>query len=430
MIRKYRHIVIFGGASAQWTPENVWKMGGSSSANDAEVVLVDIAHARAVQLAELCNRMIARQYPGSGLHVSAAQTLDEALPGAEVVFSCYCNLGLQVEGKLNAIAARYGSHQNCYTAGPGALLYVATQAPPMIALAQAMARLCPEAWLIDCSNPLPAMCMVAIKCGLDPRRVLGFCGALSWTREIMARFLDVAPERLDFRIGGTNHCTFITEIQLDGQDAYPLVRQRAQELGYLDLGCWGRTTMEINLLNAIGYLCPGGHPADIFPTITGEWIPPGEDAPPKPASYTGGLFERLEAYARGEDVTLVMPETREVPIAWLDALAGDTTEQRFSINYTNNGAVSNMPEWAVLDLECHLDSRGISPLSSPPLPAVIAEVTRRHQLTFEMAARAAVTRDHDLLVQAIQLCPYGDYLTTAEQIVAEAREEFGGELIF
>ena len=219
------------------------------------------------------------------------------------------------------------------------------------------------------------------------------------------------PERVDFRIGGTNHCTFLTEVLLDGRDAYPLLRERARELGALDLGCWGKTTMEINLLNSIGYLCPGGHPSDIFPTVSGEWIPPGDDAPPRPASYQANLREALAAYARGEGEQPGFPQGREVPIAWLDALAGDRTEQRFSINYINDGVVSNMPAWAVLDLECHLDSRGVSPLAGPPLPEVIAEVTRRHQVTFEMAARAALNRDHALLVQAIQLCPFGDYLT-------------------
>ncbi len=64
------------------------------------------------------------------------------------------------------------------------------------------------------------------------------------------------------------------------------------------------------------------------------------------------------------------------------------------------------------------------------LPEVIAEVTRRHQVTFKLAARAADTRDHDLLVQSIQLCPFDDYLTQVEPIVAGARAEFGEALIF
>jgi alpha-galactosidase/6-phospho-beta-glucosidase family protein len=430
MIRKYRRVVIVGGGSYLWTPDHVGKMACSSSLDQAEVVLYDIDVPRAARVAALCNAMVARAYPDKGLRVSAAATLDEALPGAEAVFTTYCNLGIGVEHRLNAFAQRHGSAQNCYTAGPGAVLFIAIQAPVMVGVVQAMQRHCPQAWLINCANPLPAMGMVAVHAGADPRRVLGFCGALHWYRRTLADFLLVAPERLHIRIGGTNHCTFLTDITLDGQDAYPLVRTRARELGYLDLGCWGRSTTEIHLLEATGYLCPGGHPSDIFPTVHGEWMPPGPDAPPRPANFGQDFVALLEAYTRGEETPWTPPHEREVPVTWLDALAGDASDSVHSINYMNQGAVTNLPPWAVPDLECVLDPRGVSPVIGPPLPELIAEVTCRHQVVFDLAARAAVTRNHAMLRRAIQLDPCNDYLLTAERLLTEARAEFGEEWIF
>jgi alpha-galactosidase/6-phospho-beta-glucosidase family protein len=72
----------------------------------------------------------------------------------------------------------------------------------------------------------------------------------------------------------------------------------------------------------------------------------------------------------------------------------------------------------------------VSPLAAGPLPEPIAEIVRRHQVSFELAARATLRRDHGLLVQAVQLCPFVDTMTSAENILADARAEFGGELIF
>ena len=428
-MRSYRRIVIVGGGSMLWTPEKVGMMAVSQACREAEVVLVDIALEKAARMAELCTRMIARGYPGIGLRVTAAATLDEALPGADAVMTCYCNLGLQIEGKLNAIAQRYGSHQCCFTAGPGAMLYVCTQAPTMVRLVEAMQRHCPDAWLVNCSNPLPAMVMVAVKAGADPRRVLGFCGALHWSRTQLAGFLGVAPERVQFRIGGTNHCTFFTEVRVDGEDGYPLLRRRAREVGYLDLGCWGRSTTEIHFLETLGLLPCGGHATDIFPEIHGEWLPPLPTAPPKPDGFAEGFAERFQAYCMGNEVNWRPPAAADVPVTWLDALAGAPGDRLFSVNFTNFGAVPNLPDWSVPDLECHLDARGITPLASSPLPEHVAEVVRRHQMTFEMVARAAVTRDRDLLLRAIQLQPFGNYLESAERIVADARAEFGEELI-
>ena len=84
------------------------------------------------------------------------------------------------------------------------------------------------------------------------------------------------------------------------------------------------------MLRTLGYLPTGGHPSDIFPTLSGEWTPPGPEAPPKPTNYNYGsdFLELVEAYGQGGKEELSLPKVREVPFSWLDALAGDTREQR------------------------------------------------------------------------------------------------------
>lgn len=429
MIKPYKKIAVIGGGSVLWTPDAVAKMASTSSICNAEVVLYDVRYEQAVKVAEVCSRSLKHSHPKANMKVHAAKSLEGALTGADAVITCFCNLGSGVEKRINTISKKYGSNEMCFTSGPGAMLYLAIQGPVMIEIVEAMRKHCPEAWLINCSNPLPAMIMVAVKAGLSPRKALGFCGTLSRKRELLARFLQVEPERLDFRTGGTNHASFFIEAYLDGKDAIPLIRKRGQEQPYLDMGCWGRSTTEIKILNAVGYL-PHGHPSDIFPTLHGEWLPPGPDAPPKPWGFDKDFLDRFEAYSQGEKVELNLPTERDTPHSWLDALAGDAREQRFSINMTNNGVVPNMPAWAVLDLECHLDPRGVNPLTSPPLPEVIAEIARRYQVTFEMAARAVVGRDRKLLREAIQLCPAGDYLRSVDKILEEASHEFGAHFFF
>ncbi len=429
----YQRVVILGGASALWAPRNLGYMAAGASFQAAEVVLVDVAVDRAREMADVLNRMLRRGYPGSGLRVTTAACLADALPGADAVFTCFRNGGHDTEERLNAISARYGSRQSCYTAGPGACLYLAVQGPVLIDLVQRMQQHCPNAWLVNCSNPLPAMVMLAVRAGHAPRRVLGFCGALHWTRRILARFLDVAPERLAFRIGGTNHCTFITEVSIDGTDAYPRLRQRAREQPYLDLGVWGRTRTEIKLLEAVGYLCPGGHTTDIFPGVQGEWSPApagtNDDPMGNKLDYSPEFPQIVRAYAAGQDVAWAPPSAPDVPVSWLEALAGAGGPAVFSINTPNLGTVPNLPDWAVPDLECRLGADGVTPLPAAPLPEVIAETVRRHQVTFDLAARAVLLRDRVLLQQAIQLCPGGEYWETASAMLDDARRAFGAELI-
>ena len=436
MPKTYRRIAILGGASPLWSPRNIGYMATARSCQGAEVVLVDLSLERAQDMATVLTRMIQRAYPDARLAVRGAATLDEALPGADAVFTCYRNGSHDTEERINAIARQYGSQQSCFTAGPGACLYLAVQGPVLIDLVRRMQRCCPDAWLVNCSNPLPAMVMLAVKAGHHPRKVLGFCGALHWTRKLLARFLQVPPERLEFRIGGTNHCTFITEVYVDGRDAMPLLRQRGREQKYFDLGIWGQSSSEIRILNAIGWLCPGGHPTDILPTLHGDFLPrePGYSDPDEPMNnkldYSPDFGRIVREYADGKRDDWAPPRQPDVPVSWLEALAGHGSERLFSINTTNLGAVPNLPDWTVPDLECYLDDRGVSPLVSPGLPEVIAETVRRHHVTFEIAARAVLARDGALLREALQLCPFGDYFESAESILRDARAVFGADLIF
>lgn len=432
---KYSRVVFFGGASPYWAPRNIGSMACSASLCDAEVVLYDVAQDRAAKLADTCNAMVRRAYPGAKLKVVALGNLDEALAGAEIVITCYRNGGHDSEQRINAIAKKYGSSQSCYTAGPGMVVYTAVQGAPLLQLVTAMRRNCPDAWLVNCSNPLPALCMLAAQAGLDPRKVLGFCGALPWHRKSIAMFLDVDPSRVAFRIGGTNHCTFYTDILVDGKDAYPLVKEKAAQKKYMDIGIWGQSTTELEIYRTIGHIPAAGHASDILPMFHGEWIPASPEVQASKEAkahkeYSKDFPATLAAYARGEDVSWTPPETVDFPMNWFDALAGESQEHLFSINTANLGAVSNLPSWAVPDLECYLDERGVTPLAGPPLPESLAEIARRHQVSFEMAARATLQRDHALLVQAVQLCPFVDMMTKAVTFLADARSEFGSELIF
>lgn len=421
-------LVVVGGASTLWTPRNVGRMALTEATKAAEVVLYDIDYERASEMAELCNAMVRRAYGEVEMKVTAARTLDEALPGADAVLSVYCNGGGKTENRINAISKRYGSKQDCFTAGPGACLYVWIQARPMIELVQAMQRHCPDAYLINCSNPLPALCMVAMKAGLSREKVLGYCGDIGGSPEQLAQHLDVDPSRVNFRIGGTNHATIYTNVWVDGEPCADRIKRSLLEDGEIDLGVWGKSTKEVELLRTTGALNLGGHCDDIFPTTGGQFFQPEDGLPSNLAEWKPGFIEILRDYAEGKDVDWEPTRVSESPILWLNPLFGTPGRDRFSVNMSAPGVVPNMPDWCVLDTECRMDRRGVSPMKHDPLPELVAEVVRRHHVTFEMASRAATKQDMPLLEQAIQLCPFGDYMRSAREIINEAREEFGADL--
>ena len=429
---KYQRIAIIGGGSALWVPGVVAGMACTRSLREAHVVLMDADAARARRMAETVKAVLRRGYPGTPTPtVSGTGSLEEALADAEAVYTCYRNLGHDTEGRINDLAKKYGSRQACFTAGPGACIYLATQGTVMLEVLRSMIRLCPKAWLINVSNPLPGLSILAAKAGADPRRVLGVCGTLEGYRQALADFLRIEPARLTFTIGGTNHCTFYTGVWIDGREAYEQVRQRAREQPYLDLGRWGTDTGPVELLELTGYMAVPGHPDDIYPMLRCERRFPAGPSPTLMPWERADFGQVLEAYGRGETVDFEPPREPSQQVQWLESLAGvPNVPRRFSVNTANLGVWPNMPSWSVLDMECELDERGVMPLATPPLPETIAEVARAHQVSFELAARAVVNRDRNLLVQAIRSCPFGNYMQSAEAMVQEAWDQFSLGKIF
>lgn len=427
---KVNKVVIVGGGSYLWTPRSVAHMALTPVFQGAEIVLVDVSRERAAEIADVMNRVLARAYPDSGIRCRGEIDLDQALPGAQLVFTCYQNLGKKTESTATEIGRRFGAHENAFSAGPGMVLYLAVQGPVMVNLVQRMRRHCPEALLLNCSNPLPALCMVAIKAGWPARRVMGVDGVIDWNRLAMARFLKVPKDSLTFRTAGTNHLTFLADLKCDGKDVSELLAKRAEEQPWLDLWCWGRSESEVNIYKATGYLpCPG-HASDLMPHLAGAMLPPdpvsSAEAPiDNRVEYTPEFVDILKDYAAGKEVAWSPPTHIDEPFTSLDALSKVNQGRLCSGQMMNQGAIPNLPDWAVLELELYVDARGFTPLAAPAYPDLIAEIVRRQQVTFELAARGVVENNVTYLRQAIQLCPFGDYWKQADAILAEGRNAFG-----
>jgi alpha-galactosidase len=148
-------------------------------------------------------------------------------------------------------------------------------------------------------------------------------------------------------------------------------------------------------------------------------MPPGPDAPPKPINFGGDFVERLEAYTRGDEVELDLPREREVPATWLDALAGDTSEGRFSINMTNLGAVPNLPDHAILEIEGVTDSAGVRGIYVGEAPVSLVGLLQKRIAWQELVADAGVKGDRGLALQAVLL----DELTVRPELAEAMLEE-------
>ncbi|GGG07953.1 6-phospho-beta-glucosidase [Paenibacillus aceti] len=177
----------------------------------SELVFMDIDARKLDIVGQLCKRMIeAEQLP---CRITMTQDLDEALRDADFV------LGQIRVGKLPArvldekIPLKYNliGQETC---GIGGFFKAMRTIPAMLHIAERMKELCPDAWLINFSNPAGIITEALLN--HSEVKMLGLCNVPFNMFKSIREALDL--DHPEFTYVGLNHLSWITSIRQDGKD--------------------------------------------------------------------------------------------------------------------------------------------------------------------------------------------------------------------
>src|SRR5688572_24307872 len=150
-------ITIVGGGSYQWVPKLLVDIANTPSLHDAEIVIDDINPAPVPRMVELVEHIArCRDIP-----LSARGTTDQraALEGADFVVVSISTGGFESMRHDLEIPAGYGIRQSVGdTVGPGGIIRTQRNVPVLLDIATAMDVVCPDAWLLNLTNPMTALC--------------------------------------------------------------------------------------------------------------------------------------------------------------------------------------------------------------------------------------------------------------------------------
>ena len=124
------------------------------------------------------------------------------------------------------IPARYGLRQSIAdTLGVGGIFRTLRTAPHMLALGHEMAELCPQAWLLNYTNPMAMLCQLVYQ-GTPTKQVVGLCHSVQATVRDLAELVGVPQEEVTFLSAGINHQAFLLRFEHDGESLYPRLDER------------------------------------------------------------------------------------------------------------------------------------------------------------------------------------------------------------
>lgn len=396
-------IVIIGAASSSFS-DILQEMITCPQLDGAQLALVDID----AQGLEMMTRLGQRMCKEWGKKTTVMGTTDcaEALPDADFVLTLIAVGGVTTWRQDEEIPAKHGFYGcSVDTIGPGGLFRGLRLIPPLLAICREVERLCPEAWLINYSNPMTAICRAVRK--VTDVKIVGLCTAGYLPRQI-ARQMEIDESRVDVISAGVNHCMWAMKILVDGEDRTEawkdLIRVKQGNDYY-------RSSVELMDVLDVWPMPGANHVAEFFPYFYG----PGDDGR-EDGRYPyrdGHDFDaRLKRDAeRRAKLTAQGDGTEELGAPPADESASEAIKILLSIwdngrtrhyaNVENAGAVPNVPPESILEIPVIADASGVRAMEVGPLPASVVGYVRARCAFFELLADAAIYRSKKIALQCL-----------------------------
>jgi len=407
-------VVIIGAGSVEFTRELLGDILSFPELASIRVVLHDI-DAQRLQTAEAIARATAL---AAGAQPEVVATLDRrrALDGADYVINVI-QVGMH-EATLRdfEIPARYGLNQTIGdTIGVGGIFRGLRTFPVLADIARDMEQVCPDAWLLNCTNPM-AMNVTFLHHVAPRLKVLGLCHSVYWTMVGLCELVSVPYDEVTYWSAGVNHQAWVLRWERGGQDLYPLLDQRIHDDPEL------RRRVRVDMYRRLGY----------YPTETSEhsseYVPWYLHHP----SEVERLRINIGEYVAISERNLAEYDRVRAELATADSLPVDTTSTEYapqvihsletgtsrviSANVVNAGLITNLPDGVAVEVPTLLDALGAHPMMVGDLPPQCAALNRSFLGPVDLAVRAAVDGDPRLVRAAAMVDPNTAATLTADQI--------------
>ncbi len=419
-------ITFIGAGSLGFTSELVRDIFTFPLLQDAHIALMDLNPERLVFAKTSVAKIIASgKYPAS---VSATLDRAEALKGADVVLTTILAGSTQVWRHDIEIPKKYGVDINVGdTRGPSGIFRFLRTLPPMMEIVRDMEKYCPNAVLLNYTNPMAMLCAALQKQTFI--RVTGLCHSVQGSAMMLADWIGAPYNEIDYLCAGINHQAWYLEYKWKGQDAYPLIYKAITERPEI----YNEEIVRNEMFLALGkYVTESsGHNSEYNP-----WFRKRPDLIEKycthgtgwnPGEYAYILKEYQNTEATWKDIVkeeLAKPLTEgdlergeEYAAFIINALRGGEMF-KFNGNVPNTSLITNLPEGACVEVPVLVDRAGFHPMHVGALPPECALLTSLSSGIEELAIQGALTGDPVAIYRAIAHDP----LTSAVLSLAEIRQ--------
>ncbi len=401
------------------------------SIRDAEFALYDIDRER-LDDSKIVIDAINKKYNENRAKIKCylgVEQRKEALLGADFVVNAIQVGGYEPCTVIDfEIPKKYGIKQTIAdTLGIGGIFRGLRTIYVMKDIAKDMEEVCPNAWLLNYTNPM------AIVSGYMQRytnvKTVGLCHSVQVCSKDLLNALDIKVDGFKDKIAGINHMAWLLEItDLKGNDLYPEIKKRAALKNETEKH---GDMVRYEYIKHLGYYCTESseHNAEYnpffikpnYPELIDKFNIPIDEYIKRCISQIEGWKKQRDEILNGGDI--IHERSREYGSRIIEAMVTNKT-YKIGGNVLNTGLITNLPQNACVEVPCLVDGNGIQPTVIGDLPEQLAAMNRTNINPQILTIEAAATGKREHIYHAAMLDPHTAAVLSIDDIVAMCDELF------
>lgn len=447
-------ITIIGAGSVSFCPSTVSDIFKSEAINSLplEIALMDIKQEALDVSFKYVQEL--RDIKNPNAVITATSSLKEALTGADFVVTAIEKDRYHYWSQDFHIPRKYGFRQ-IYgeNGGPGGMFHALRNLEPMLEIARTMEEVCPDAYLLNYTNPEAKLVEMILKS--TKIKAVGLCHGEWWGVWNVAHMLGMNVEDIESEVCGLNHFACFTKLvdKNTGEDLYPVLKEKERQLPKLQ--SWDHDALSRILLRLYGvWIYPGAnHIGEYFAwsdsflasAAMQFYYDPATEQPwekndnPLEFVYTidsvvnrdwetematkdaKDIFEN--AFTIKEDTkddNVIHSSEYGVPI--IEAIVFNKETRVGAVNVMNEDFAPNLPNGMAVEIPAIVDGNGIHPQKTQPVPAALAAMIATQGAITGLLFEAYKEKSRNKLLQAVLLDPTVSSYSNAVAMINEMFE--------
>ncbi|MHA2363732.1 MAG: family 4 glycosyl hydrolase [Candidatus Hodarchaeales archaeon] len=438
-------IVVIGAGSASFGLESLTGiMAQEKLKGKTELILVDINEENLKSITALA-KIIGEKWH-SNIDINSTTKRKHALEDADFVILSVAQDREDTWLKDHEIGKKFGIIHYAENGGPGSFSHTARNLAFIVPILNDIHDLAPDAWLLNYTNPVPRISYAAeyagVKCislchqywhaygtiGRYLAKDLGITEKLNitfkWNDQFFndfSTFENKSYEKYEATFAGLNHFIWLTKIRRrkNQEDLYPLIKEERQNIYP------GFEPLSQHLYKIFDLLPVGGdtHLCEYLPYTRNEENWKKYDI--QMYDFKWAKKRREKMWQRINDIIMkkisfnLTVNNVERAHSIIAEMNTDTKAYEPSVNILNKGAITNLPNDAIVEIPAIVNNQGVTGIKIGRLPEGVAALCRREITIAKLMTKAGMEGDRNAAIQAMALDLMVNDLENAEKLVDE-----------